>query len=107
MKTTCHIATYRNLARSKKTNNKGPSSRNENKPGDLFIRRRAGRLRAPRCAAWRDAVRCGARGQGLLGGNARRLALEGGKRIKIGQDQQPPAQRLLRDLRGTTAASFP
>lgn len=107
MKTTCHIATYRNLGRSKKINDKGHSSKNKNNPGDLSIRRRAARLRAPRCAAWRGAERCGAKGQGLLGGNARRLALEGGKRIKNGQDQQPRAQRLLRDLRSTTAASSP
>lgn len=98
MKTTCRIATYRNLMRNKIIN-KGHSSKNKNNPGDLSIRRRAGRLRAPRCAAWRSAERCGAKGQGLLGGNARRLALEGGKRIKNGQDQQPRAQRLLRDRR--------
>lgn len=82
MKTTCHIATYRNLGRSKKKIKKGHSSKNKNNPGDPSIRRSAGRLRAPRCAAWRGAERCGARGQGLLGGTALRLALEGGKRIK-------------------------
>lgn len=107
MKTTCHIATYRNLGRSKKKIKKGHSSKNKNNPGDPSIRRSAGRLRAPRCAAWRGAERCGARGQGLLGGTALRLALEGGKRIKNGQDQQPRAQRRLRDLRGPTAAPSP
>lgn len=105
MKTTCHIATYRNLGRSKKKkiNNKGHSSKNKNNPGELSIRRRAGRLRAPHCAARRGAERCGARGQGLLAGNARRLALEGGKRIKNGQDQH----LVPRGFCGTSAAPPP
>lgn len=71
-------------------------------PSDSSIRRRTGKLGAPR-----GAERCRARGQGLLRGKAGWLALGGWKETKIGQDQQPCAQRLLRDPGGTPQLRLP
>lgn len=86
--------------------NKHPPSQKKNQ-NQTEIRHRTVRLRALRDAAQSGAEQCGARGQGLLRGKTRQLALGRGKGIKTGQDQQARAQRLLRDQRGTLAAPCP
>lgn len=103
MKTTCHRSTYRNVARKKnQQQQEAPTLPEQYNPSDSSICRRTGKLGAPR-----RAERCRARGQGLLRGKAGWLALEGWKGTKIGQDQQPCAQRLLRDPRGTPPLRLP